>query len=366
MANKNDPKINLSSLSAKELYDLLYNEFKVNYDTVTSPDHPRYPGGYKVNGLVMDENRYQKMAKEQFDEKVKVISSFKGNKEALYSILAPVKDARKHRFLPGYTTDYLLGIGNKGGTETTDPIPATVVSEDEDEVIEPGITTSAKLLGERVMANVNATKQKNEYLTGLFDKYTDVNTRQAIASSTANILNLGVNIRTRKKALDELTLPEFNIPGKDVVRLHAPNVKTSFDRLSGQIVNTGIQQARELGRPELIPSILYQGQQVAEKGILEQGRIDTETSNKQAMIDLQLSEAFRGREMQAEGIKFQSEVQIRNARAGVYDAFGNNLKQTFAAQADILNKTLINPIAVQVDWLDKYGYTGLFDKSIKE
>ena len=367
MATKNDPKINLKDLSAEELHRLLEHQFKINYDKRRHPDHPRYPGGYQIGGVTMTEDRYQKMIKEQFDEKINKIQEFKGKKDALLRILEPLKNDRGNRFLPGYTTDYILKL-NRGEEPTGTPVGdgAVTVSGDagtEKVDIDPNSDLEEQLL-ERIGTASEGALKRNEYLSGLFGEFADVNVKQAISSSTANILNLGTNIFAKRKELNELTLPEFSIPGKDVIRLHRPNVKTSFDRLAGQVINTGIQQARDLGRPELIPSVLYQGQQIAEKGILEQGRIDTDISNKQSLVDLQLSEAFKGRQIQAESLKFKSEIQLKNARAGVYEAFGNNIKQNFAVQADILNKTLLNPIAVQVDWLDKYGYTSIYDKSL--
>lgn len=429
----------LESLTSQQLYDLIYNKSKDSYEKKIDPDFPRYPKGYNTADSteaenIMNEEKYQVLAKKGFEDLVGKLDTIKDNRERLLSTVSgavqqgtidigipnqgPISelasrgknvsdptsiDGRsiidpiiggeglendllafdKMEFggeaLGGPVREKAAGISPErtttggdlalGEEAEIDDIPFST-GDVQRSIIDKGLVAtktdpaSTETYADRKAA---ARESQTDYLDKLFAKYSKITAQQGVTSSAANLMNTMTSIFATKKALEAVgETPEISVPGKDVVKLHRPDVKTEFDIYANRLVNTGLKQSREMGRPELIPSILYQGAQVGQKGILEQGKIDTQISNQQAMIDLQIVDAFKGRQMQAEGIEFETEAQKANARAGLYSQFGQYLKQSFSAQADIMNKTLINPISTSLDWFDRYGYQkeGIYNTSI--
>ena len=224
----------------------------------------------------------------------------------------------------------------------------------------------AESLNSRKNLNKEEALKQQNYLDELFETYSSANRAQTLVSTGANLANFGVNLSAYNKQMDLLKTPDFDVPGKTDVTLKTPNVFDKYERFADKSLIAGAKSAREAGRADLIPEITYQSEEMIKEGIGQQAMIDTQVYNQQAQLDATLEESAKSREFQRDASIFQSENQMILAKAGFQEKFAQALRQNISAQADIANRGMVNPIGVQTDWLDKYGWIneGIFEKQV--
>lgn len=221
-----------------------------------------------------------------------------------------------------------------------------------------------ELMRQRQEAQLAAREERNAQLTGLFNEYGDATRGQTITSTIANMANIATDLTAYKKSLNELQVPDYNVPGKADIRISRRDVTPRYDRAANRMLNTGVKAAREAGRMDLIPGVTRQATEIELEGQAAQNEIDIQTANAQAEMDYRTTAEFDNRLMAAETARFQTEVANQQARINLAHMFSQNMKRNTSAQADIINKAAISPIQAKVDWLATFGYIdqGIYDK----
>ena len=206
--------------------------------------------------------------------------------------------------------------------------------------------------------------QRDSYLDTLFSSYQEKNNLQSLFSSTANMGNLFTDIMTFNKSKDLLEVSDFDVAPKSNTRIRRQDVSSRYDRFADKALNTGAKQAREGGRLDLLPGVINQATEISLEGQQAQNDSDLQTANIQAQINSKENAEYQSRVFAAEGAKFQAENEMSLHKANLQGAFGQQLKSSISTQAEIANKSLMEPLQTSVDWFDKFGYVnaGIMEK----